>query len=101
MERFQIIENCLMVKLPLEVDHHIAAFICEKADGYLLKENVEHIVFDFEETTFMDSSGIGIIMGRYKKISCFGGKIYVIHAGKQIKRVLTMAGLNKYVDVLE
>ena len=88
MEEFQIIDNCLMVKLPVEVDHHRASYICERADKYLLEENVEHVVFDFEDTRFMDSSGIGIIMGRYKKIACFGGKVYAIHADRQIQRIL-------------
>lgn len=100
MEEFQIIDHCLMVKLPEEVDHYRAAYICEKADKYIIQENVQHVVFDFEDTRFMDSSGIGIIMGRYRKIACFGGKVYVIHAGRQIQRILTMSGLTKVIEVL-
>ncbi len=100
MEDFQIIDNCLMVKLPEEVDHHRAAYICENADKLLIREDVAHVVFDFEDTRFMDSSGIGIIMGRYRKIACFGGRVYVIHADKQIQRILHMSGLAKIVDIL-
>ena len=58
------------------------------------------MVFDFENTRFMDSSGIGIIMGRYRKISCFGGRVYAIHADRQIQRILKVSGLNKIVEVL-
>lgn len=101
MERFQVIENCLMVKLPKEVDHHIATYICERADRLLVGNEVENVVFDFEETRFMDSSGIGIIMGRYRKISCFGGRVYIIHADEQIQRVLNISGVSKLVNVLE
>lgn len=100
MEEFQIIDNCLMVKLPEEVDHYRAAYICENADKYIIQENVQHVVFDFEDTRFMDSSGIGIIMGRYRKIACFGGRVYVIHVDRQIQRMLAMSGLNKVVEVL-
>ncbi len=100
MSDFQIIENCLMVKLPEEVDHYRAAYICENADKYIVKDNVEHVVFDFEDTKFMDSSGIGIIMGRYKKISCFGGKVYIIHADRQIQRILKISGLYKMVEII-
>ena len=100
MEEFQVIDNCLMVKLPEEVDHHRAGYICENADRFIIREDVCHVVFDFEDTRFMDSSGIGIIMGRYKKISCFGGKVYAIHADRQIQRILKMSGLNKIVEVL-
>ncbi len=100
MGDFQIIDNCLMVKLPEEVDHHQAAYICENADKYILTDKVAHVVFDFEDTKFMDSSGIGIIMGRYKKIACFGGKVYAIHADRQIQRILKISGLSKIVEVL-
>ena len=100
MEEFQIIDNCLMVRLPQEVDHYRASYICEKADRYLLQENVQHVVFYFEDTKFMDSSGIGIIMGRYKKIACFGGRVYAIHVDKQIQRILTISGLHKIIEIL-
>lgn len=100
MEEFQVIDNCLMVRLPEEVDHHRAAFICESADKFIVKENVCNVVFDFEDTRFMDSSGVGIIMGRYKKISCFGGRVYAIHVDRQIQRILRMSGLNEIVEVL-
>ena len=98
MEDFQIIDNCLMVRLPEEVDHHKSTYICEKADSYILREEVENVVFDFEETRFMDSSGIGIIMGRYKKIACFGGKVFAIHADPQIRRILLIAPKVPFYD---
>ncbi len=101
MEDFQIIDNCLMVRLPEEVDHHKSTYICEKADSYILREEVENAVFDFEETRFMDSSGIGIIMGRYKKIACFGGKVFAIHADPQIRRILCVSGLNRLIEVMD
>lgn len=101
MEDFQVIDNCLMVKLPEEVDHYRAAYICENADKFLIREDVNHVVFDFEDTRFMDSSGIGIIMGRYRKIACFGGRVYAIHADRQIRRILALSGLNKVVEILD
>lgn len=100
MEDFRIIDNCLMVRLPEEVDHHRAAYICENADRMILQDNVSHVVFDFEATRFMDSSGIGIIMGRYRKIACFGGRVYAIHVDKHIQRMFMLSGLNKIVEVL-
>lgn len=98
---FQVIDNCLLIQLPEEIDHHGAGFICECADRYLVREEVCHVVFDFERTRFMDSSGIGIIMGRYRKISCFGGKVYAVHVDRQIERIFQLSGLNKIVEVLE
>ncbi len=101
MEEFKVIDNYLMVKLPEEIDHHRAAYISERADNYILRDSVDNIVFDFEGTRFMDSSGIGIIVGRYRKISCFGGKVFAIHADRQIKRILHISGLHKIVEIME
>lgn len=98
---FQVIDKCLMIQLPEEIDHHGAKAICENADRYLLREDVCNVVFDFEKTRFMDSSGIGVIMGRYRKISCFGGRVYAIHVDRRIQRIFELSGLNKIVEVLE
>ena len=98
MEDFQIIDNCLMVRMPEEVDHHRASYICEGADRLLVRENVENVVFDFEDTRFMDSSGIGIIMGRYRKISCFGGHDLPHVRASQDRR--DPAGLNRKRKIL-
>ena len=70
-EEFKVIDNYLMVRMPAEVDQHASEYIGRTADRYILKEGVGNVVFDFEKTRFMDSSGIGIIIGRYKKINCF------------------------------
>lgn len=96
-----MINNYLVVRLPEEVDHHRAGYICEQADRYIVKREVSHVVFDFGNTRFMDSSGIGIIMGRYKKISCFGGKVYAVHTDKQVKRILYLAGLDRFVEIMD
>lgn len=101
MDDFKVIDDYLCIKLPEEVDHHKSAYICENADKLIVREQVSNVVFDFEATRFMDSSGIGIIMGRYKKITCFGGKVFVIHADRQIKRMLYMSGLHKMIEIME
>ena len=98
---FKVIDNYLMIKMPREVDHHMAGAICRKADAFLMSEKVSNIVFDFEATKFMDSSGIGIIAGRYKKIAYLGGKVFAVHADSQIRRILYISGLNKMIEVLE
>ncbi len=101
MEDFKVIDDYLCVKLPEEIDHHKPAYISENADRLILAEQVSNVVFDFEDTRFMDSSGIGVIMGRYRKISCFGGKVFAIHADRQIKRILTMSGLTRIIEIME
>ncbi len=100
-DNFQVIENYLMVKMPEEVDHHRSVYISKEADKYIMKEGVGNVVFDFENTRFMDSSGIGIIIGRYKKISYFGGKVFAINADTRIKRSLMICGLHKIIEIME
>ena len=100
-EQFKVIDNYLMVKMPEEVDHHKSVYISKTADRYIMKEGVGNVVFDFEDTRFMDSSGIGIIIGRYKKISYFGGKVFAINADIRIKRTLMICGLHKVIEIME
>ena len=101
MEDFQVINHYLMIRLPEEIDHRESVDISLKADHYILSGSVENVVFDFERTTFMDSSGIGIILGRYRKVSCFGGKVYAVNADSRIRRILLMSGLENVVEIME
>ncbi len=100
-EEFRIIDNYLMIKLPTEIDHHKAVDISSKADRYIVSKEVNNVVFDFERTTFMDSSGIGIIIGRYKKIACFGGSVYAVNADSRIRRILLLSGLQNIIHIVE
>lgn len=101
MEEYAIIDNYLCIRMPREVDHHGAASIRECADRLILDDKVKNIVFDFENTTFMDSSGLGIIIGRYRKISCFGGKVYAINVSERISRILKASGMSSIIEILE
>ena len=100
-DNYAIIENYLMIRLPEEIDHHKAAEISKKADQFITHSKVVNVVFDFEDTEFMDSSGIGIIMGRYKKITCFGGQVFVINCNERMKRMLSASGMQRLVTFME
>lgn len=101
MDDFKVIDNYLMIRMPDEIDHHKSVDISSKADRYIMSKGVGNVVFDFERTTFMDSSGIGVILGRYKKISCFGGKVYAINADHRIRRILLLSGLQNIVEIMD
>ena len=62
-EDYKIIDHYLMIRLPEEIDHHSCSVICRRADHMMLDNSVSHIVFDFSDTKFMDSSGIGVLAG--------------------------------------
>ena len=98
---FAIIDRHLMVKMPREVDHHNAAGIREQADFYIMEDAADHVIFVFFCTVFMDSSGIGILMGRYKKVSLFGGRVLAIHVNDRLKKVMQMAGICEFIEILD
>lgn len=100
-QQISIQEEYLWIQMPEELDHNVAESIRREADLQMLKAPVERVVFDFSKTRFMDSSGIGLIVGRYKKIQCLGGEIFVVHANNRIKQMFTMAGLKEFVCIVE
>lgn len=95
----EIKDNYLIIYLPKELDHHTARDIREEADKILNEEVLEGVIFDFNNTAFMDSSGIGMIMGRYKMISQKGGIVGVTGINAAIHRILELSGLYKIVEV--
>ena len=87
--------------MPKEVDSHCAGQIIAELDALIEGCGVRKIVFDMKQTEFMDSSGIGVLAGRYRKISCFGGKVYVIHANRRIRKILEMSGIGDIVEMID
>ena len=96
--KYQVQENCLTIYLPQEVDHHNAEEIKRDADRLIDRNHIRYVIFDFEETLFCDSSGIGVIMGRYKKILFNRGKVIVINVDNRVDRIMRMSGLYKIVE---
>lgn len=89
----------LVVKMPGEVDHCFADGIRDEVDRKLQMEDVELLEFDFGETEFMDSSGIGLLMGRYKLQKSLGGKVLITHAGEAICKILMLSGIHKIIPI--
>ncbi len=78
-----------------EIDHHNAAGLREKIDEAVENFWPEVLILDFGGVTFMDSSGIGLVMGRYKLMKNLSGRIMIENAPKNIKKVMRMAGIEK------
>lgn len=90
--------SIMILHIEKEVDHHLANSIRKEVDAKIDRGNVKSIIFDFEGVNFMDSSGIGMIMGRYKKLQFFGGKVVVCRIEKGIDRIFAMSGLYKLIS---
>jgi stage II sporulation protein AA (anti-sigma F factor antagonist) len=98
---FEVIDKCLIIKLLEELDHHNAISIREQSDKLITVKNIKDIIFDFTGSEFMDSSGIGVIMGRYKKIIFTGGKVAVTGVNQSVDRIFRLSGLYKIIHKFE
>lgn len=96
--KFDDIGKALVVKMSGELDHHSSEIVRIKIDNKIEELGAKNLIFDFTEVNFMDSSGIGVVIGRYKKIIQYGGKVVVIGLSPKIKKVFDIAGLFKIID---
>ena len=96
--RMEYIGTTLVVKLEGEIAQSCAAEIRTDIDREIQLKNVRNLILDFAGVTFMDSSGIGVIIGRYKQIKARGGKTMIIRARPQVDKILELSGLKKILD---
>ena len=87
----------LVVKIRGEIDHHTAQGIKNSVTHEFAKGNAKNIVFDFAYVSFMDSSGIGMVIGRYKELQKTGGRVFAINIGAEIGRIFEISGLKRIV----
>lgn len=89
----------LMIYVPKELDHHFAQQITAQVDKEIEKGTIKHLVFDFSGTTFMDSSGIGMLMGRKRLLSYCKGVVSAIHVNDRILRIMQLSGIYKHIEI--
>ena len=93
--------DLLTVKMPKELDHHVASGLCTELDFLIDSYGIRRLVFDFENTEFMDSSGIGVIIGRCKNLGYSGGDVSACHLNERVDKIFTVSGLKKIIQVKE
>jgi len=90
---YEIKDRLMIVTFGEEIDHHIAEEVRSKIDKLIEINNIKTLILDFYNTNFMDSSGIGVIMGRYKNMKNIGGNVGIINVNDNIDRVLKLSGI--------
>ncbi|MBR5809718.1 MAG: anti-sigma factor antagonist [Clostridia bacterium] len=93
-------KRALLVKVKDELDHHMAEKIKAEVDDKMRSTNAVNVIFDFSGLSFMDSSGLGVIMGRYKKARTLGGKVVVFGVNAGVLRIMEMSGLSKIIKLV-
>lgn len=98
---YEISGSSLVAGLFGEMDHHGAEKIRNDIDGMLENYGAKNLVMDFSRVTFMDSSGIGIVLGRYKKRKADGGRLVIVGCELKIRNILNMAGVFSLIEYMD
>lgn len=92
-------DKLLVFEITEEIDHHEAEKIRRKMDNEIERYMPKKIVFDFNQVTFMDSAGIGMLIGRYKSVRRIGGIAELINVKPSIEKIFEMCGLLKIIPI--
>lgn len=94
-------QGALIVRLEGELDMHVADEFRQIVDQELENSRVKNMLLNLSNVTFIDSSGLGVILGRYKKISILGGKVLVTDIQPQVQRIFELSGLLKIMKMYD
>lgn len=94
-------DKLLIFRITEEIDHHSSEKIRTRADFEIQKYIPKKLIVDFEKVNFMDSAGIGMILGRYKMVTMFGGTMNMVNVNPNVKKVFEMAGITKIIPIIE
>ena len=92
-------ETTITAFLSGDIDHHSAKPIREEIDNEIDEFKPSLLVLDFGEVTFMDSSGIGLVMGRFRKMQTYGGEIQIANTPLYIAKVMRISGIEKLAKI--
>ncbi len=94
-------DKLLIFKISEEIDDYTVRKIRRRADYEIERYMPKRVVFDFDSVTFMDSAGIGLIIGRYKFVNMLGGKLELTNLTQNVKKIFEMSGILKIIPVVE
>ena len=97
--RYENEDKLLLVELTEEIDHHTVEKIKRRVDYEIQRYLPRKTIFNFGSVSFMDSAGIGMIIGRYKLLTMLGGSLEIINVKPQIEKILKMSGILKIVNI--
>ena len=98
--KYEIEEDTLKITLSGEIDHHTAKAIRREIDDRIYLMRAKTVLIDLKNVGFMDSSGLGLILGRYTHVKEAGGALKVLNPNKNAERVLRLAGAEKIIPII-
>lgn len=94
---FIVKNDALIVCLSGEIDQYAVAVLKEKIDIEIEVTSKKNLIFDLRDVTLMDSSGIGLILGRYKLVKMYDGGVALCSASSTVKKIIDLSGINKII----
>lgn len=98
--QYEIRDGSLRVFMPRELDHHEAGKLRAQTDLLIENYQIRQLVFDFSQTEFMDSSGIGVIIGRCRNMGYFDGEVVAQNLNERVQKIFTISGLHKIIRTI-
>ena len=99
--RFEVRKSrhLLVVTLWGEIDHHSAGALRSDLDELILKERPGRLLLDLSGIEFMDSSGLGLLMGRYRLMKDVGGEMAILHPNARVLKILRLSGMERFMEI--
>lgn len=97
--RVEVKKRVMLATLIGELDHHAATQLRSRLDHELTKHKVKTLVMDLSQVGFMDSSGVGLVIGRYRQMKLQGGEMCVVSASKTVNKILALSGIRKLMKI--
>lgn len=97
----KMVRNTLVARVNGEMDMVMAEKLQKEVDAKLDEGEVKNLILNLEKVSFIDSSGLGVIIGRYKKIAAASGRMYIVGAKATVKKILILSGVNKLVPIYD
>ena len=97
--KYEPSNKTLFFEITEEIDHYMVEKLRRKADDEIIRLLPRKIVFDFSNVTFMDSAGIGLILGRYKMIKMLGGSLELINVSPKLNKIFELSGVTKIMSL--
>lgn len=93
-------DKLLVFEIVEELDHHACERIRKRADYEIQRFMPKKVILDLKKVSFMDSAGIGLVLGRYKTTNSFGGSLEIANANNKLKKIFEMSGILKIIPII-
>lgn len=97
----KLVRNTLVVRIKGELDMLVAEKLRREIDNRLDSREINTLIINLDQVTFIDSSGLGVIIGRYKKVSAAEGRMYIVGARPSVEKILFFSGINKLIPMFK